>query len=75
MSERKRGLYRVTIRFTDRVQQYEIFEVEAANLREALRAATERYPERTVETADLAEIRLANPISPPLSDTTRGEVR
>jgi hypothetical protein len=61
MSDNRRGVYRVTIRFHERVQQYEIFEVEAGDLREALAAARERFPAPALETADLVEIRLANP--------------
>ena len=51
----------MTVRFHERVQQYEIFEVEGSDLREALAAALERFPEAALGTADLAEIRLANP--------------
>ncbi|UCF20366.1 MAG: hypothetical protein JSU87_02875 [Gemmatimonadota bacterium] len=65
----------MTIRFADRVQQYEIFEVEARDLREALRAATERFPGNILGTADLAEIRLANPASTPKNGAVRGEIR
>ena len=57
----QRDTYRVTIRYQHRLQQYEIFEVEAANIRDALREATARFPEEQTETSDLVEVRLANP--------------
>ncbi|UCC83159.1 MAG: hypothetical protein JSW46_19770 [Gemmatimonadota bacterium] len=60
MSEKKR-LYRVTIRYLGQVQQYEVFEVEAADLREALIAAAERFGDVLAESADLIEIRVSNP--------------
>jgi hypothetical protein len=59
----KRGTYRVTIRYERRSQQYEVFEVEAANLRDALSEATARFPEEVIETSDLVEVRLVNPPS------------
>ncbi len=59
----KRDTYRVTIRYERRFQQYEVFEVEAANLRDALSEATARFPEEVIETSDLVEVRLANPPS------------
>jgi hypothetical protein len=60
MSEKKR-LYRVTIRYLRQVQQYEVFEVEAADLRGALVAAAERFADVLTESADLIEIRATNP--------------
>jgi hypothetical protein len=60
MSEKKR-LYRVTIRYLRQVQQYEVFEVEAADLRDALIAAAERFGDVLTESADLIEIRAPNP--------------
>ena len=57
----KHNTYRVTIRYQRRLQQYEVFEVEAANLRDALSEATARFPEGLTETGDLVEVRLANP--------------
>ncbi len=53
--------YRVTIRYHRQTQRYEIIEVEAANLRDALAKAKDRFPPALLETADLAEVRLANP--------------
>jgi hypothetical protein len=60
MSEKKR-VYRVTIRYLAQVQQYEVFEVEAGDLREALFAAAERFGDVLAKSADLIEIRSANP--------------
>ncbi|MGD2215931.1 MAG: hypothetical protein PVJ64_04220 [Gemmatimonadales bacterium] len=60
MSE-KRHLYRVTIRYLRQVQQYEVFEIEAGDLREALIAAAERFGDVLTESADLIEIRSSNP--------------
>jgi len=57
----QRDTYRVTIRHQNRLQQYEVFEVQAANLREALSEATARFPDELTETSDLVEVRLANP--------------
>jgi len=53
--------YRVTIRHYARAQRYEVFEIDAANLRDALVKAAERFPEALTASADLVEIRLANP--------------
>lgn len=53
--------YRITIRYHDRVPQYETFELSAGDLREAVERTLERFPEHTVSTADLVEIRQANP--------------
>lgn len=57
----KTRLYRVTIRYLRQVQQYEVFEVEASDLRAALAAAGERFGDVLTESADLIEIRSANP--------------
>jgi hypothetical protein len=57
----KRITYRVTIRHQSQLQQYEVFEVEAANLRDALLEVTARFPEQLTETSDLVEVRPANP--------------
>ncbi len=59
--DRKPDIYRVTIRYRQRLQQYEVFEVEGADLRDALSQAIARFPEELTETSDLVEIRLANP--------------
>ena len=56
-----RNTYRVTIRHYARAQQYEVFEIEAADLRDAVAEAAERFPEAVTGSADLVEIRLANP--------------
>ncbi len=57
----KKHLFRVTIRYLRQVQQYEVFEVEASDLRDALIAAAERFADVLRESADLIEIRSANP--------------
>ncbi len=57
------GRYRATIRYRQRTQRYEIIEVEAADLRDALAKVKERFPPALVDTADLVEIRLANPVA------------
>ncbi|MGD2153346.1 MAG: hypothetical protein PVG79_08755 [Gemmatimonadales bacterium] len=57
----QRHLYRVTIRYLRQVQQYEVFEIEATDLRDALLAAAERFGDVLSESADLIEIRSANP--------------
>lgn len=53
--------YRVTIRYHRQTQRYEIIELEAADLRDALAKAKDRFPPALLDTADLAEIRLAKP--------------
>ena len=58
------GTYRVTIRHFSRSQQYEVLEIEAADLREAIAKAAERFPDALTASADLVEIRLANPAEP-----------
>ena len=60
MADRERMVYRVTIRYRGRVQQYEVFEVEAADLRDALAAAAERFGDELAESADLIEIMVAH---------------
>jgi hypothetical protein len=57
----RRHTYRVTIRYQRRLQQYEIIEVEAATLRDAMWEAVARFPEELIDTSDLVEVRLANP--------------
>lgn len=56
-----RHTYRVTIRYRRRLQQYEIIEVEAPNLRDAMSETVARFPEELIDTSDLVEVRLANP--------------
>lgn len=70
MSHARRGSYRVTIRYYRRTQQYEIIELEADHLQEALAQATERFPSALLDTADLVEIRRVNPAD---SSGTLGE--
>lgn len=53
--------YRVTIRLRQESQGYEVFEVEAPDLRAALDAVRRQFPATWVENADLIEIRMANP--------------
>lgn len=62
-SERQ-DIYRVTIRYLREIQQYEILEVTATDLRGALGEALARFPEELTSEADLIEIRLANPAEP-----------
>ena len=50
-------VYLVTIRYQRKVPQYEVFEVEAENLREALFAAADRFGDSLAESGDLIEIR------------------
>jgi len=50
-------LFRVTIRWGERASRYEMVDVEAASLREALLAAAERVGAEVDATADLAEVR------------------
>lgn len=57
----EREVYRVTIRYRRRLQRYEIFEVEAANLRDAISEAAIRFPEELTDASDLVEVRLAHP--------------
>ena len=53
--------YRVTIRHFRETTLYEVMEMDAENVLEALTRAVERFPEELAETADLVEVRLANP--------------
>lgn len=50
--------YRVTVRFVAGGTRYEVLEIEAADLGEALRRAADALPAEVAATADLAEIRL-----------------
>ena len=50
--------YRVTIRFGAPKQQYEVQDLTANSLREAMRMAVDEFPETAAENADLVEIRL-----------------
>ncbi|MBR9989916.1 MAG: hypothetical protein KFH98_09185 [Gemmatimonadetes bacterium] len=49
--------YRVTIRFGSPRQQYHVMDLSANSLREAMRMATEDFPEAALQDADLMEIR------------------
>ncbi|HEX2167031.1 MAG TPA: hypothetical protein VHG09_07290 [Longimicrobiales bacterium] len=49
--------YRVTIRFGSPRQQYHVMDLSANSLREAMRMATEDFPEAALSDADLMEIR------------------
>lgn len=49
--------YRVTIRFGTPRQQYHVMDLTANSLREAMRMATEDFPEAALQDADLVEIR------------------
>jgi hypothetical protein len=61
MTDGQRRFYRVAIRYYDRSQAYEVLELEAEDLRDALSQATDRFPEALLGKADLVEIRQANP--------------
>lgn len=50
--------YRVTIRYGVGSSQYEVLDVEAERLSDALRKAADTLPKEAETTADLAEIRL-----------------
>ena len=50
--------YRVTIRYGGSGKRYELLDIEAPDLREALRRAAEQVPEEAASTADLVEVRL-----------------
>ena len=50
--------YRVTIRYGRSGKRYELLDIEAPELREALRRAAEQVPEEAAATADLVEVRL-----------------
>jgi hypothetical protein len=50
-------LYRVTIRFGAPKQQYEVLDLSANSLREAMRHAVEQFPDAAADNADLVEIR------------------
>lgn len=49
--------YRVTIRFGAPRAQYEMLDVEAEDLRAALREAASKLSEQVAATAELAEVR------------------
>lgn len=53
--------YHATIRYHREVQQHRVMELRASDLREALREALGRFPLEVIDTADLIEIRRANP--------------
>lgn len=62
MSEPPTGVtYRVTVRYRTRLEGYEVFEVEAASVVEALARAAEKIPEAIRDSADLVEVRRAHP--------------
>lgn len=50
--------YRATIRFTEAGQKYEVVDVMANSVREAMRMVAEQFPDEALATADLVEIRL-----------------
>lgn len=49
--------YRATFRYGDQRPRYEMIDVEAADLRDALRAAADRVPDEVAVTAELVEVR------------------
>ncbi|HEX7117306.1 MAG TPA: hypothetical protein VF212_00865 [Longimicrobiales bacterium] len=62
--------YRVTIRYGDSGKRYEVIDVEAATLRDALRRAADEFPSDAEDTADLAEVRLQ--VEPEAREYTAG---
>ena len=50
--------YRATFRYGGSQPQYEMLDIEADDLRAALRDAAERLSEEVAETAELVEIRV-----------------
>lgn len=50
--------YRVTFLYGDSRARYEVVDIEAGDLRAAMRAAADRMPEEVAATAELVEIRL-----------------
>ena len=50
--------YRVTVRYGGPRMSYEVLDIEASDLRAALRRAADRVPEDVVATAELAEVRV-----------------
>jgi len=56
-----RTAYRVTVRYALRPPRYDVFELQASSLAEALRAAAARIPDEVQASADLVEVRRANP--------------
>jgi hypothetical protein len=61
MNDDPQDRYRVTIRWFSETQRYEVFELEADDLKDALARTVERFPEDLVATADLLEVRRSNP--------------
>lgn len=53
--------YRVTVRYSAGPRRYAVFELDAASLADALGRAAERIPEEARASADLIEVRRANP--------------
>lgn len=51
------AMFRVTIRFGGSRQQYEMLDLTANSLREAMRMAVEQFPEAALADADLVEVR------------------
>lgn len=51
-------VYRVTIRYRGRLHRYEVFDVEATNLPDAMSQAASRFPEELSDASDLVEVRL-----------------
>lgn len=50
--------YRATFRYGGQRPRYEMLDLEAADLRSALRSAAEQVSDAAAETAELVEIRL-----------------
>lgn len=50
--------YRATIRFTEAGQKYEVIDLTANSVREALRLVADQFPDAALASADLVEIRL-----------------
>ncbi len=49
--------YRITIRYGGPPSRYEVLDVDASDLREALQAAAGRLSDEVAGTADIAEVR------------------
>lgn len=50
--------YRVTFRYGAPRALYEVLDIDAAELREAMRTAADRVPESVAESAELVEVRV-----------------
>ena len=51
--------WQITVRYGERYQRYHTLEVDAEDIRDALRHAADGVPDEVAEHADLTEIRVA----------------